>query len=83
MEPGTWLIDTPGIKELGVVEMKKEEIGHYFPEMRALLNKCRFNNCIHINEPGCAVQEAVKKGIIALPRYESYLSLIQDEDTRR
>ncbi|GAB2548738.1 ribosome small subunit-dependent GTPase A [Rufibacter soli] len=83
VEPGTYLIDTPGIKELGVVEMKKEEIGHYFPEMRALLNKCRFNNCIHINEPGCAVQEAVKKGKIALPRYESYLSLLQDEDTHR
>ncbi|AKQ46274.1 GTPase RsgA [Rufibacter radiotolerans] len=83
VEPGTYLIDTPGIKELGVVEMKKEEIGHYFPEMRALLNKCRFNNCIHINEPGCAVQEAVKKGKIALPRYESYLSLLQDEDSHR
>jgi ribosome biogenesis GTPase / thiamine phosphate phosphatase len=79
----TYLIDTPGIKELGVVEMKREEISHYFPEMRARLNKCKYNNCIHINEPGCAVQEAVKKGKIALPRYESYLSLLQDEDSHR
>ncbi|GGK65626.1 ribosome small subunit-dependent GTPase A [Rufibacter glacialis] len=79
----TYLIDTPGIKELGVVEMKKEEIGHYFPEMRARLNKCRFDNCIHVNEPGCAIQDAVKKGKIALPRYESYLSLLQNDDSHR
>jgi ribosome biogenesis GTPase len=83
VEGGTYLIDTPGIKELGVVEMKREEIAHYFPEMRARLNKCRFHNCVHLNEPGCAVQEAVKKGKIALPRYESYLSLLQDEDSHR
>ncbi|WP_205502762.1 ribosome small subunit-dependent GTPase A [Rufibacter psychrotolerans] len=81
--PRTFLIDTPGIKELGVVEMKREEIAHYFPEMRDRLNKCRFHNCVHVNEPGCAVQEAVKKGKIALPRYESYLSLLQDEDSHR
>jgi ribosome biogenesis GTPase len=81
--PGTHLIDTPGIKELGVVEMRREEIAHYFPEMRARLNKCRFNNCVHFNEPGCAVQEAVKQGKIALPRYESYLSLLQDDDSHR
>ncbi|WP_192823595.1 ribosome small subunit-dependent GTPase A [Rufibacter sp. LB8] len=79
----TYLIDTPGIKELGVVEMKKEEISHYYPEMRARLNKCKYNNCVHLNEPGCAVQEAVKKGKIALPRYESYLSLLQDDDSHR
>lgn len=83
VEPGTYLIDTPGIKELGVVDMKKEEIGHYFPEMRERLNQCRFHNCLHVNEPGCAVQEAVKKGKIALPRYESYLSLLHEEDTYR
>ncbi|MBC3541273.1 ribosome small subunit-dependent GTPase A [Rufibacter sediminis] len=83
VEPGTYLIDTPGIKELGVVEMKREEIAHYFPEMRERLNKCKYDNCIHVKEPGCAVQEAVKKGKIALPRYESYLSLLQDEDTHR
>ncbi|MFB9863956.1 ribosome small subunit-dependent GTPase A [Rufibacter immobilis] len=81
--PNTFLIDTPGIKELGVVEMQREEISHYFPEMRARLNKCRFDNCIHVNEPGCAIQEAVKKGKIALPRYESYLSLLQNDDSHR
>ncbi|MFC6997642.1 ribosome small subunit-dependent GTPase A [Rufibacter roseus] len=83
VEEDTYLIDTPGIKELGVVEMKREEIAHYFPEMRERLNQCKFNNCLHLNEPGCAVQADVKKGKIALPRYESYLSLLQDEDTHR
>lgn len=81
--PQTFLIDTPGIKELGVVEMDRKEISHYFPEMRARLNQCRFDNCVHLNEPGCAVQEAVKKGRIALPRYESYLSLLQNDDSHR
>ncbi|MBA9075516.1 ribosome small subunit-dependent GTPase A [Rufibacter quisquiliarum] len=81
--PDTYLIDTPGIKELGVVEMKREEIGHFFPEMRERLNQCRFHNCLHVNEPGCAVQAAVKQGKIALPRYESYLSLLHEEDSHR
>ncbi|GAA4314820.1 ribosome small subunit-dependent GTPase A [Nibribacter koreensis] len=83
VEPGTYLIDTPGIKELGVVEMKREEIGLYFPEIRDMRSQCKYHNCLHLNEPGCAVQAAVKAGKIALPRYESYLSLLQDEDSHR
>jgi ribosome biogenesis GTPase len=80
---GTYLIDTPGIKELGLVDMKRDELAHYFPELRALLNQCRYHNCRHIEEPGCAVREAVDKGKIALPRYDSYLSMLADDDNRR
>ncbi len=83
VRPGTYLIDTPGIKELGLVDMKAGELAHYFPEMRALLGQCRYHNCQHLHEPGCAVREAVDKGRIALPRYDSYLSMQQAEDNRK
>lgn len=79
----TFIVDTPGIKEFGVVAIEKEEVSHYFPEMRELLHECKFNNCLHVNEPGCAVIEALEKGRIAIPRYQSYLSLLQGEDTHR
>ncbi|KUG07580.1 ribosome small subunit-dependent GTPase A [Solirubrum puertoriconensis] len=82
VRPGTYLIDTPGIKELGLVDMKQGELAHYFPEMRERLNQCRYHNCRHLEEPGCAVREAVEKGKIALPRYDSYLSMMADEDNR-
>lgn len=74
------IIDTPGIKELGLVEMKKEEVGHYFPEIRELMNDCRFNNCIHVNEPGCAVIKAVEEGRIYAERYHSYLGILNGEE---
>jgi ribosome biogenesis GTPase len=83
LENGTYIIDSPGIKELGLADMKPEEISHYFPEMRDLLNQCRFNNCQHINEPGCAVKSAVMEGTIAMSRYESYLSMVGGGDNRR
>ncbi|MCF0053681.1 ribosome small subunit-dependent GTPase A [Dyadobacter chenwenxiniae] len=83
LEPGTFIIDSPGIKELGLSDMKPEEISHYFPEMRELLNQCRFNNCQHINEPGCAVKDAVSDGEIAISRYESYLSMVGGADNRK
>lgn len=79
----TFIIDTPGIKELGIVDIPKQELGHFFPEMRERLNQCRFNNCTHFNEPGCAVVEAVRHNEIALTRYESYLSMLQGEDNRK
>jgi ribosome biogenesis GTPase len=79
---GGFIIDTPGIRELGVIDIEPQVLGHFFPEMRALLNECRFNNCRHINEPGCAVLEAVEEGQIALSRYESYLSIYHGNDTR-
>ncbi len=83
LAPDTYIIDTPGIKELGLVDMAKEEISHYFPEMRNRLNQCRFNNCLHVNEPGCAVKEAVAEGDIAESRYMSYLSMLDGGDNRR
>jgi ribosome biogenesis GTPase len=80
--PGTYLIDTPGIKELGLVDVPPAELAGYFPEMRALLGQCRYHNCQHVHEPGCAVREAVDKGKLAVPRYESYVSMLHDEDNR-
>ena len=79
---GGYLIDTPGIRELGIIDIEKQELGHFFPEMRELLNECRFHNCRHINEPGCAVMEAVEEGIIDQSRYDSYLSIYHGNDTR-
>ncbi|WP_460952210.1 ribosome small subunit-dependent GTPase A [Spirosoma daeguense] len=83
LAPATFIIDTPGIKELGLIDTSKEEIGHYFPEMRDRLNECRFHNCLHINEPGCAIKDAVAEGEIAESRYMSYLSMMEGGDNRR
>jgi ribosome biogenesis GTPase len=79
---GGYLIDSPGIRELGVIDIDKGELGHFFPEMRNRMNECRFNNCRHINEPGCSVLEAVENNEIELSRYESYLSIFHNHDTR-
>ena len=79
---GGFLIDTPGIRELGVIDIEKQELSHFFPEMRELLNQCRFHNCRHINEPGCAVLAALEAGKIEPSRYESYLSIYHGNDTR-
>ncbi len=79
---GGFLIDTPGIRELGVIDIEKQELSHFFPEMRELLNQCRFYNCRHINEPGCAVLAALEAGEIEPSRYESYLSIYHGNDTR-
>jgi ribosome biogenesis GTPase / thiamine phosphate phosphatase len=75
----TWVIDTPGLREFGVARMKKAELSHFFPEMRALLNTCKFNNCIHVNEPGCRILQEVENGNIAETRYRSYLSMLESE----
>lgn len=79
---GGYLIDTPGIRELGIFDIRPEELSHYFVEMRDRLNACKFNNCRHVNEPGCAIIEAVEAGEIELSRYESYLSIYHGNDTR-
>lgn len=79
----THVIDSPGIKELGLVEMETEEIGHYFPEIRERMNDCKFNNCLHVQEPGCAVLAALELGEIDEDRYHSYLSMLENEDNRR
>ena len=72
------VIDTPGIKGFGTIDFEREEVSHYFPEIFRISRDCRFGNCTHTNEPGCAVQEAIIKGSIAISRYESYLSLLGD-----
>ncbi len=75
-----WIIDTPGIKGFGAVQMEKEEISHYFREIFRIGRECRYGNCLHTGEPGCAVHDAVVDGRIAISRYESYLSLLGDCD---
>ena len=79
---GGKIIDTPGIRELGLVDIPKTELSHYFPEMRALVNDCQFNNCMHINEPGCAVKAAIEKGGIHPDRYFSYLNILDTIDEK-
>lgn len=74
------IIDTPGIKGFGIVDMEKEEIGGLFPEFFELKQECKFNNCLHIDEPHCAVKEALEEGIIAYSRYKSYLQMIEGDD---
>jgi ribosome biogenesis GTPase len=83
VDPHTFIIDTPGIKELGIVDIGGHELAYFFPEMRARMNDCKYNNCRHVNEPGCAVIPAVKAGQISLTRYESYRSMLEEEDNRR
>jgi ribosome biogenesis GTPase len=79
----TFIIDSPGIKELGLVDIANEELAHYFPEFRDLLGQCKFHNCLHINEPKCAVKDAVEAGEISESRYMSYLSMFENDDNRR
>ena len=83
IDADTKIIDTPGIKELGLVDMESFEISHYFPEMRKHLGKCKFNNCLHVNEPGCKIIEALEEGEIFEERYLSYLSILEDYDSHR
>lgn len=84
LDENTFIIDTPGIKEWGLVDMDPQEISDYFPEMRDLRLNCKFGSrCLHINEPKCAIKEAVKNNQIALSRYESYLSMALGEDNRK
>lgn len=76
------VIDSPGIKELGLAEIQKDELSHYFPEMRKYLGQCKFHNCLHFEEPGCAVKNAVGTDI-SEERFESYLGILFEEDNRR
>ncbi|PHQ62566.1 MAG: ribosome small subunit-dependent GTPase A [Maribacter sp.] len=74
------IIDTPGIKGFGIVDMKKEEIGDYFPEFFALKGDCKFNNCLHLDEPQCAIKEALENDEVAWSRYKSYVQMVTEED---
>ncbi|HLW14907.1 MAG TPA: ribosome small subunit-dependent GTPase A [Flavobacteriaceae bacterium] len=81
---GAQIIDTPGIRGFGVVEMERQEIGDYFPEFFAIKQNCRFHNCLHLNEPKCAVKDALEEGTLFWSRYNSYVQLLEgDEDTYR
>jgi ribosome biogenesis GTPase len=71
------IIDTPGIREFGLVDISKQELSHYFPEMRARLVDCQFNNCLHVNEPGCAIKKALDEGKLSLNRYVSYCMMLE------
>ncbi|MFZ0489986.1 MAG: ribosome small subunit-dependent GTPase A [Salegentibacter sp.] len=74
------IIDTPGIKGFGVVDIEREELGDYFPEFFRLKHECKFNNCLHLEEPQCAVKEALEEGEIAWSRYKSYIQILEGED---
>jgi ribosome biogenesis GTPase len=76
---GGFVVDTPGIQEFGLADINKYELSQYFREMNLYRSKCKFNSCMHVNEPGCAVMEAVNEGKIAVSRYESYLSMLFNE----
>lgn len=76
---GGFIIDTPGIREFGLVEFRKDEIAERFPEMRELMHKCQFNNCTHIHEPNCAVKAALEEGKFPITRYRSYLKIVNDD----
>ncbi len=77
----TFVIDTPGLKSFGTYDLEKEELSHRFPEMRSRMKDCKFSNCLHINEPNCAVIEAVEKGEIAESRYKNYLNIYNSDET--
>lgn len=79
---GGYIVDTPGIKGFGLVDIPKAELHHHFREFFALLPDCRFHNCLHLNEPGCAVLNALETGELAVSRYNSYLSMYNDEEER-
>lgn len=81
LSTGGYIIDTPGIRAFGIVEIEKEVISHYFPEMRQRLNECKYHNCKHLNEPNCAVKLAVENGDIFESRYQTYVQLMTEDPT--
>lgn len=80
LQSGGYIIDTPGIRAFGVVDLDKAVISHYFPEMREIMHECKFNNCMHMNEPKCAVKAAVESGDIFESRYYSYVQLMDEDE---
>jgi len=76
------IIDTPGMREFGLVDISKQELSHYFPEMKRLLNNCQFNNCLHLNEPGCAIKQAVQNEKITVERYVSYCNILDSIEVK-
>ena len=80
---GGKIIDTPGMREFALMDIEEQELSHYFPEMKALINECKFNNCMHIEEPGCAVKEAVENGSVDPSRYIGYLNILSSIDNKK
>jgi ribosome biogenesis GTPase len=78
LDEGGYVVDTPGIRELGLITVHRHELVLYFPEIAALVGQCQFNDCSHTQEPGCAVTKAVEAGQIAWSRYASYLAIYED-----
>lgn len=83
LNQSTFIIDTPGIKEFGILGIEDNELSHYYREMRPYLGKCKFNNCKHVNEPNCSIIEAVENDEISVERYENYIKLLFEEDIMR
>jgi ribosome biogenesis GTPase len=79
---GGYVIDSPGIRGFGMIDMERKEIYHFFPEIFKMAGDCRFYNCLHLEEPGCAVKDAVKKGEINFLRYRSYLNILEDDNSK-
>lgn len=79
----TWIIDTPGVKEFGMVDMEKSELGDYFPEIRLLSTQCKFSNCLHVNEPGCAVRDMPDSEMLHHYRYQSYLGMLESDELKK
>ena len=82
-EKNSYLIDTPGIKEFGILDIGEQELSHYFVEMRQYLGQCKYNNCRHINEPGCIVLEKLEEGYIHPYRYDSYVNILFEEESHK
>ena len=80
---GGSIIDTPGLREFGLVDISKQELSHYFPEMRGLINDCQFNNCLHVEEPGCAIKKALEEGRINADRYISYCTILDSIEEKQ
>ena len=83
IDDDSFLIDTPGVRGFGTIDFKKEEVGHYFPEIFKMSKDCKFGNCTHTHEPGCAVLDAVENHYISQSRYDSYLSIMDDEEEEK
>jgi len=80
LKTGGYIIDTPGIRAFGIVDLDKAVISHYFPEMRAMIGECKFNNCLHLNEPKCAVKAAVENFEIDESRFLTYTQLMEEDE---
>jgi ribosome biogenesis GTPase len=80
LSSGGYIIDTPGVKAFGLIDIEKDVLSHYFPEMRDVLNQCKFHNCKHLSEPQCRVKELVEDGVIAPSRYQNYVRMMEDDE---